>query len=312
MKRLILLFIILSLVFTFIGCEKADNNIVSEPENTSVESEFPVTFADSSGKEITIEGKPRRIITLTPSNTEILYELGEGDNIIAVSEYCNYPEDTSEKQKLPTGEQLNIENVIGLNPDIVILARMSAMEDQTNRLIEAGIEVITTEANTLEQTYEVIKMLGRVTGKDEEAQALVDRMKKGFSDIREKVKDKSQVSIYVEVSPLEYGLWSCGRNTFIQELIDIIGAKNIFEDIDGWSAVSEEQVISRNPDVILTTASTLTGIEDPVGEIMGRANWKNINAVKENKVLMLDMDMATRPGPRLLDCAEELVKAIYE
>ncbi len=327
MKKIISFLIILSLVLTFIGCDKTDNNPIMTPGNSPVteetpstdendsksgKSEFPITVTDSSGKEITIEKKPQRIISLMPSNTEILYEIGEGNNIIAVSDYCNYPEDTANKQKLPTGEQLDIETVIELTPDIVILGHMSAMEEQINRLSEAGIAVITTEANTLEQTYEVINLLGTVTGKQEEAQSLVDKMKNGFSEIREKVKGKKQASIYVEVSPLEFGLWSCGKNTFIQELINIVGAKNIFEEIEGWAAVSEEQVISRNPDIILTTSSPLTGIEDPVGEILGRANWSNINAVQNKKVLMLDSDMATRPGPRLLDCAEELVKVIYD
>jgi iron complex transport system substrate-binding protein len=136
-------------------------------------------------------------------------------------------------------------------------------------------------------------------------------MQSGFDEIKEAVKGKAPQTVYVEVSPLQYGLWSCGKNTFIQELIDIIGAKNIFADVEGWAAVSEEQVLAHNPDVILTTASPLTGIEDPVGEITSRANWGSLDAVKNKRVLMLDGDMISRPGPRLLDAAKELVKAVY-
>ena len=328
MKRLVSALLIFTLLVSFAGCGSANDSKnqpdissgaspgheateTSTPQEETVNYDFPVTITDSRGKEITIEEKPERIISLMPSNTEILYAIDEGSNIIAVSDYCNYPEDTANKQKLPTGEQMSAEVIIGLNPDLVILGHMTAADDQTNQLEEAGIKVIVTEANDLKQTYEVINVLGAVTGKNEEASLLIENMKKGFEDIKEKVKDKTPVSVYVEVSPLEYGLWSCGRNTFIQEIIEIIGAKNIFEDIEGWAAVSEEEVLHRNPDVILTTASPLTGMEDPAGEIMSRPNWDKINAVKNGKVIMLDADMATRPGPRLPDCAEELFAAIY-
>ncbi|NMA64853.1 MAG: ABC transporter substrate-binding protein [Clostridiaceae bacterium] len=327
MKKFISFIMVLTFLLSFAGCGRASDSknpdvptttspsqeatetpaSSLEPENT----DFPVTVTDSRGIDITIEEKPDSIISLMPSNTEILYAIDEGDNIIAVSEYCNFPEDTANKQKLPSGEQMSIEVLIGLNPDLVILGHMAAVDDQIKQLEEVGIKVIVTEANNLDQTYEVINLLGSVTGKKEDAASVVENMKKGFENIREEVKDKTPVSIYVEVSPLEYGLWSCGKNTFIQEIIDIIGAKNIFEDVEGWAAVSEEQVLFRNPDVILTTASPLTGMDDPIVEIMSRPNWDNINAVKNNKVLMLDADMVTRPGPRLLDCAEELVTAIY-
>mgnify|MGYP000911219244 CR=1 FL=1 len=326
MKKIVSLLLIITLLVSFAGCGSANGSrnkpyvspetasgdeTKQTPQATPETADFPVTVTDSRGKEITIEKKPERIISLMPSNTEILYAINEDANIIAVSEYCNYPEDTANKQKLPTGQQMSTEAIIGLNPDLIILGHMAAADDQINQLEEAGIKTIVTEANNLDQTYEVINLLGTVTGKRGEASSLVDRMKKGFENIREKVKDKTPVSVYVEVSPLEYGLWSCGKNTFIQEIIEIIGATNIFEDIEGWAPVSEEQVLHRNPDVILTTASPLTGIEDPTGEIMSRPNWDKVNAVKDGRVIMLDADMATRPGPRLLDCAEELVTAIY-
>jgi iron complex transport system substrate-binding protein len=246
-----------------------------------------------------------------PSNTEILFALDCGDKLIAVSDYCNYPQETSDIPKLPSGEQLSIESIISLSPDVAIIGNMAAMADQVNQLEQAGVKVIITEANNLTDTYGIIEMLGTVMGKEKEAENIVKDMKNGFEKIKKEVENKDSQKVYVEVSPLEYGLWSCGENTFIQELINIVGAKNIFDDIEGWAAVSEEQVIARNPDVILTTSSPLTGIEDPVGEILSRENWSQIEAVKNSKVVMLDSDMISRPGPRLLDAANELVKAIY-
>lgn len=273
--------------------------------------ETPVAIQDSRGEEVIIDKKTERIVSLAPANTEILYALDAGDKIIAVSEYCNYPEDTAGKTKLPTGEKLDMENLISLKPDLVIASYMSVMEDQFKQLEDAGIKVFVTRANNLSETYESIEEIGKITGKEKEAEALVKKMKDEFDNITREVEGKVPPTVYVEVSPLEWGLWTCGKNTFIQELLDIVGARNVFEDVEGWVEVSEEQVISRNPDFILTTASPLTGIDDPVGEISSRANWSGLDAVKNQRIRMLESDMITRPGPRLLDAAKELVKILY-
>lgn len=286
MKKLLILSVLLAFIVLMAGCSGAQ-----QPGSSPV--------------------IPERIVSLTPSNTEILYALGAGDKIIAVSEYCNYPDDTADKTKLPTGEKLDIENLISLKPDLVISGYMSAMEDQFRQLEDSGIKVFVTEANNLSETYETIEAIGKITGREKEAKKLVKNMKDGFDKILKEIEGKHSPTVYVEVSPLEWGLWTCGKNTFIQELIDIVGAKNIFEDVEGWAEVSEEQVISRNPDFILTTASPLTGIEDPIGEISSRANWSGLDAVKNGRIVMLESDMITRPGPRLLDAAKELVKILY-
>lgn len=304
MKRIVTLFLVLTLALTLVACG-ITNNAAPTPK-------APASITDSRGKEVSFDTPPQKIISLAPANTEILYGLGAGNKVIAVSEYCNYPEDVKTKQKLPTGENLNIESVIGLGADAIFMSKMSVMDEQIKQLEDAGIKVVVTEANSIAETYQSIRLIGKAVGKENEAEQMVATMEKGFEDIRTQVKGEIQRTVYVEVSPLQYGLWSCGKNTFIQELIDIVGAKNIFDDIEGWSAVSEEQVLSRNPEIIFTTASPLTGIEDPVGDIASRSQWDKLEAVKNNKVIMLDSDMISRPGPRLLDAAKEMVKAIYE
>ncbi len=299
MKKKLIILISICLIVLMAGCSQTES-----PKSSLV-------VIDSRGVEVTFDKIPEKVVSLVPSDTEILYALNDGDKLIAVSEYCNYPDDTANKTKLPTGEKLDIENLISLNADLVITGYMSAMEDQFKQLEAAGTKVFVTEANSLSETYEVIDMIGKVMGKEKEAATLVKNMKDGFEAIRNEVKGKASPTIYVEVSPLEWGLWTCGKNTFIQELIDIVGAKNIFDDVEGWAEVSEEQVISRNPDFIITTASPLTGINDPIGEISSRANWSGINAVRNSKIMMLNSDMITRPGPRLLDAAKELVNILY-
>lgn len=299
MKKIISILLVLVLVTAAAGCsDQAKSN--------------DITVTDSRGVAVQMNSLPQKIVSLTPSDTEILYALGAGDRVIAVSEYCNYPEDVKKKQKLPTGEKLSMESLLALKADVIFLGKMSVMEDQIKQLEESGAKIIITEANTLEETYKVIEMIGAAVGKTEEAASVIAGMKAGFEKIRSQAAHQKPVKVYVEVSPLEYGLWSCGKGTFVQELLDMTGAQNIFSDVEGWSAVSEEQVLERNPDIILTTASPLTGIEDPAGEISGRANWTELSAVKNGKVFMLDADMLSRPGPRLVDAAHQIQETMKE
>jgi len=299
MKKIMCLVLILMLLAAMTGCGDGVSG-------------KGVRVTDSRGTEVVFDSTPKSIISLSPANTEILYALGAGDRIIAVSDYCNYPEDTGNKQKLPTGEKLNIEALISLDPDVVFFRKMDAMEDQIKQLEAAGIKVVVTEANSLDATYGIIRIIGQAVGKGKEADELVEKMQESFASIKEEARGISPKSVYIEVSPLQYGLWSCGRGTFVQELLDLTGATNIFGDTEGWCAVSEEQVIERNPDIIVTTASPLTGIEDPVGDITGRPNWSGISAVKNGRVYMLDADMLSRPGPRLVDAARELLRLMAE
>jgi iron complex transport system substrate-binding protein len=329
MKRVLSLIMILMVLLLAYGCggtnqtpDVTDQTTSPIPETAShtpeVTSAAPevkdsgYSVIDSRGEEVHFDTIPQTIVSLTPSDTEILYALGAGDKIIAVSDYCNYPEDTKNKQKLPTGELLNMEELMALKADVVFLGKMASMADQIKQLEAAGTRVIITEINSLEDLYGVIAMCGAVLGLEREAQSLVESMKKDFEAIKAKAALIDPVRAYVEVSPLEYGLWSCGRNTFAQELLDITGAENIFSELEGWSAVSEEQVLSLNPEIIFTTASPTTGIADPVGDITKRANWSTIDAVKNNRVYMLDSDMLTVPGPRLVEAAKQIQDALMQ
>lgn len=304
MKKLLGLLLALSMLFVFASCDKKEDTS-SEASGTSY------TVTDSRGKEITFDKAPEKIISLMPSDTEIIYELGDGDKLIAVSEYCNYPEDTKNKTKLSAGENTSLEALIAMGPDVIIAGSMQQTAELFEQLEQSGIKVVITEANSIEEAYKVINMVGKVLNKSREAEELVDNMKKEFNDIKEQVKGKPSKKVYIEASPLQYGLWTCGTGTFQHEIITLIGAENIFADVTSWSEVSEEQVIARNPDVIITTTMPMSEDDDPAAEIKGRANWANIEAVKNNKVFKADSDAIQRPGPRLVTAAKELANLIY-
>ncbi|MBK5246066.1 MAG: ABC transporter substrate-binding protein [Peptostreptococcaceae bacterium] len=306
MKKLLALLLVVSMIFTMVACEKS----ATKTKVSSDKSDTTYSVTDSRGKTVTFNKTPEKIISLLPSDTEIVYALGFGDKLIAVSKYCNYPSDTENKKKIASGSKTSIESIIAEQPDLVIFGKMAQTEDQFNQVEDAGINVIVTEAASINDTYLVIEMLGKVLGASEKSAEVINGMKKDFNDIKTQVAGKPSYKVYVEISPVIHGPWSCGKGTFQDELLTLVGAENIFYDMDGWKKVSEEQVISRNPDYIFATDMYST--PDPIAEIMGRTSWSNINAIKNNKVFSADADALTRPGPRLVDAAKELYTKIYE
>lgn len=300
MKKTTLFILLVSLVIMFFtGCNQSDIK------------DGKLTVTDSLGNEVVIEKTPERIVAMLASDVEILYALGVEDKIIAVGEYANYPEDTANKQKVGTSINTNIEELIALEPDVVFIGVMGQTEDHYEQLKQAGIPVVVSNAQTIKDTYNIIEIIGQVVGKHQEAKDMVKDMKAGFDELKEKSINKEALNAYIEVSPLQFGLWTCGKGTFIQELLDIVNINNVFDDLEGWAEVSEEQVIDRNPDIILTTVGVSYGVEKPVEDILSRENWKSVKAVADEKIYMLDSDKTARPGPRLLEAARELFDAVH-
>lgn len=302
MKRILTILLTLTLIFGLLGCTNTANTV-----NTS--KGFTVT--DSTGAKIAFEKSPNKIISLLPSDTEIIYALKAQDKIIAVSNLSKYPVEASKKAQLDSGDKTNIEAIIGLKPDVILISKMTQTQAQIKQLQDAGIKVVVTDPQNIASAYNIINIIGKICDKDKEAGAMVLSMKKDFDMIKQQTKGVPKKKVYLEISPLKYGLWTCGKGTFQQEIMDMCGITNIFSDLNGWKSISEEQVISKNPDIILTTTDTNGLSKDPIAEIKSRKNWSNISAIKNNKVFSINVDLISQPGPRLVLGAKALMKAIY-
>ena len=151
-------------------------------------------------------------------------------------------------------------------------------------------------------------------GKEDNANALIDSMKQAFDKVAADAAanpSDTEKSIYFEVSPLEWGLWTAGKGTFMNEVAEMIGCKNAFDDVDGWASISEEQVLEKNPDYIVTITMYYGEGPTPVEEILGRAGWENVPAVANEKILNLTGNELSRPAPRLADGAQMLYDFVY-
>ena len=273
-------------------------------------AEGGLTVTDMTGREITLAGPASRVVALTASDCEILYALGAGDCLVGRGEYCDYPAEVLNLPVVKSGAETNLEEILALEPEVVIMATMAQTVEQVEALENAGVKVIVSDAQNLEGVYTAITLIGAVTGKDAEAEALVQQMKDTFAAVAAKAENTGK-TVYFEVSPLEWGLWAAGKGTFMDELATICGLTNAFAEVDGWGAVSEEQVLEKNPDFIVTTAMYWGEGPTPVEEVMGRAGWENLTAITENQVFNADSNAITRPGPRLMDAVEALYDFVY-
>ena len=286
--------------------EPAQEEVPAEPET----AETAVTLTDMTGREITLDAPAERIVALTASDCEILYALGAGDLLVGRGEYCDYPAEVLDVPSVQSGYETNIEQIIALEPQVLIMSTMAQTEEQVQQLENAGIRVVVSDAQDIGGVYTAINMIGTLTGKQDEAASVVESMQKTFDEINANAGDGSK-TVYFEVSPLEYGLWTAGANTFMDEIAAMMGLKNCFSDVEGWAEISEEQVLARNPDYIVTISMYYGEGPTPVEEIASRTGWENVTAVKDGKILNLQNNELSRPAPRLAEGAKALYDFVY-
>ncbi len=287
------------LLLAAFACSKPADKPAEPAPDTSV------TLVDMMGHEVTLEKPAERIVALTASDCEIVYALGAGDLLVGRGEYCDYPAEVFNVPSVESGGNTNIEQILALNPDVVVMSSMAQTEEQVKQLEDAGVAVVVNDAKDIAGVYTSIEILGKLLGRDAEAQKIIEDMQAGFAEIEANKLDGTQ-TVYFEVSPLQWGLWTAGKGTFMNEIAEMMGLKNCFEDLDDWAQISEEQVLERNPDYIVTITMYWGEGPTPEEEIMSRPGWENVTAVKNGAILNLPNNELSRPIPRLADGAKML------
>lgn len=298
--------------------EPAQTETVPETEEATPAEEEPeaedtastVTLTDMTGREITLDAPAERVVALTAADCEILYALGAGDLLVGRGEYCDYPAEVLDVPSVQSGYETNIEQIIALEPQVLLMSTMAQTEEQVQQLEAAGIHVVVSDAQDIEGTYTAINMIGTLTGKQAEAASIVESMQETFDEIKANAGDGTK-TVYFEVSPLQYGLWTAGSGTFMDEIANMLGLTNCFADVTGWGEISEEQVLERNPDYIVTISMYYGEGPTPEEEILSRTGWENVTAVKDGKILNLQNNELSRPGPRLADGAKAMYDFVY-
>jgi iron complex transport system substrate-binding protein len=317
MKKLSSLLLILFVtIVALAACGEQKEPVKDEVKNSSTEQKgeetaFPVTIKDALDNEVTIEEKPEKIVSVIPSNTEIAFALGLGEEVVGVSNFDNYPEEVASKEKIGDME-LNIEKIISLQPNLVLAHESTADngKEGLQQLRDAGITVlVVNNAENFDQVFDTIAVIGKATGETKKAEELVKSMEEQLAEIKAKAEEiKEKKKVFVEVSPAPE-VFTTGKNTFMDQMISLINAENIANDQEGWIQMDQDAIIDRNPDVIITTYGFYT--ENAAEQVLSRQGWENVNAIKNKQVIDVDSDRVTRSGPRIVEGVEDLAKAVY-
>lgn len=292
------------------GATPTPEAVASTPasEAASDTAAFPVTVEAANG-EVTLDEQPTAIVSLSPTATEMLFAIDAGDQVTAVDDFSTYPSEAPTTDL--SGFEPNVEAIAGYDPDLVVIADDGA--DLSTALGELDIPVIVAPAaQTLDDTYTQIELLGVATGHDAEAAALVEQMRDDIDKITDDLPETGEpLTYYHELDDTYYSVTS---DTFIGQIYELAGLTNIADDVDedagGYPQLSAEFIIDADPDLIFLADTKCCGqTADTVAE---RPGWDQTTAVRDGAVVELDDDIASRWGPRIVDLLRTVGDAVAE
>ncbi len=271
-----------------------------------------LTVTDDFGYKTVINKTPQRIVSLAPSNTEILFALGAGKRVVGVTDYCNYPPKVVEMKKKGLIESIggystvNIEKVIALKPDLVFAAYGNGKE-VVDVLRSYGIKVIALNPKNISDVMMDIMIIGKAVGEEKNATKLVNWMKREIEEMKEEAmryKVKPKVVHILWNDPI----WISGNNTFANDVIELAGGINAFRDIEGWRIVSYEEILAKNPDIIIVNSGSGMGGKKNILYDWVLKEFPDLKAIKSGNVYVINSDLIDRPSYRLVYAAKQIAK----
>lgn len=304
------------------GCSTAaePSEVVAVPQATLPEPTDADASSDSSsealvvtdglGRSVSFDADPQRIISLAPSNTEILFAIGADGQVVGRDAYSDFPPEAKEIASIgDTYGDLNTEAIIALEPDLVLVAAITPIE-QIEALTALGLKVyMVPNPMSFDDLFESLETIGRITGHESQAVALVADLAARVTAVESAVGGAEPVRVFYEVDGTDpTAPWTTGAGTFQQVLIEMVKGENIAADLGGWGSMNLEQIVERDPEVIIfgegawvpTTSESLSD----------RSGWEGISAVLNARVFGVDTNWIDRPGPRLVDALERFAKVI--
>ena len=347
-KRALRLLTALSLVLMMTACalpspvpvEDGSPNVASDfapgvpaTAQAPASGEYVVDTTDMAGNAIRLSAYPERIVVLDPADCEILFSIGAGQSVVGRSINCDFP---AEVNLLPyaTSNGKNDPDVLLLRePQVVVMGPEDAADaDLVSALTGKGVTIVVTNVTDVNNMYGAIALLGAITNHATEANALVSQLITSIAAMQTKISAHTD-TVYLELTPLASGLTTYGSGSIFTSLVSLLGFHNEFEDQTGLISITQDQLVGRSPDVIITASRdrsqdapdpNLTPdpsvTPDPAAtpaltgpaEILARSDWAQVDAVKNQQVYYIDPALITRAGPRILDGLNALYTALYD
>lgn len=270
-----------------------------------------MSIKDDLGETHVLGPPPERIISLAPNITEILFALGLEENIVGVTRFCNYPINAQAKTRIGGLVDPDLEKIIHLHPDLIIAYRGNPL-NLVLRLKDLGLPVFVLEAGTtMESVFHLIERIGLVTRKEEASQGLIDRLKQNYKKIRDRLEN-TDIRPKVFINLHGKGLWTCGKNTFLNDLVLKAEAINIAGEVDrSWFSYNREELIHQNPDYIVVLTKSKEDFLEIEKWFKEQSHLESIEAIQNENIFLLNEDLVTRLGPRIFEAFEQLARILH-
>lgn len=285
---------IVILIFTF---------ILSIPSSASA-----MELIDQVGRSVNVPEQPKRVVSLMPSVTEIVFDIGAGDLLVGATQYATSPPAAAELPSVGSYKHLDVEKIVRLQPDLCLAVRDGNPKHIVDRLVAVGIPVFVVDPRTLEEIKESILLLGQALNVEAEAEKMAAAMERRLSRIDNTVKlatNKPKVFFQIDAAPII----SAGLNTFIDKLITRAGGINLASGTKPYPRYSWEDMLGLQPEIVIIASMAGGYTSDELKA--GWEKWPQIQAVKNNKLYVVDADLFDRPTPRLIDGLERLLELLH-
>jgi iron complex transport system substrate-binding protein len=292
-----------------VACEPAESSqIPNDPIDQPV---FPITVQDQAGRTITFNEAPQKIISLSPSNTEIIYALGLEDRLYGVTTFCNYPPAAQDKPKIGGFSTADIERITEIQPDLILASNIHLGKNLVSELENRGYRVLVLRPINLDEVIEAFELVSRITGQTEETTALVTDLKNRINTVTSLTAgltdaQKKRVFYVTTWSPI----YSVGSDTLIHNLIVSAGGINIYQELSGTISVGFETIIDKNPQVMVA-GGQMGGAMPAYDALKTDSLLATVEARVTGQIYQINADLVNRYGPRVVDALEQLAQMIH-
>jgi len=275
---------------------------------TSISYSATQKFKDEVGREVAFPFPPKRIVSLAPNITEILFSLGLDEEIVGISIHCNFPEKAKSKVRVGSYISLDFEKVTSLKPDLIIATGVGNTRDMVDRLGKLGFQTYVIYPKNFDDILKSIAHIGQVVNREKEARMIIEGMRKRSQRVIELTKGLPRPKVFIQIG--DAPVVTVGKGSFADDLIRLAGGENIAKkEKEVYPRFGMEEILKRSPEVIVISSMNPKGDYQKVLQEWTR--WKTIPAVKNGRIHLIDSDLLDRPSPRIIDGLEELAKVLH-
>ena len=265
-------------------------------------------FKDEVGREVIVLFPPKKIVSLAPNITEILFSLGLDQEIVGVSTHCNFPEKAKRKIRVGSYISLDFEKIVSLKPDLIIATGAGNTRDMVERLERLGFPTYVIFPKNVADVIRSIGHLGQLVGREKEGMEIIQEMKKRRERVVELTRGLPRPRVFLQIG--EAPIVTVGKNSFADDLIRLAGGANVAgNEKKMYPRFGMEEILKRSPEVILISSMNPMGNYQKALQEWSR--WKTIPAVKNGRIHLIDSDLMDRPSPRIIEGLEEIARILH-